>query len=140
MTEEEFWREVGRHLEDVRVRRGWEYPNDVHKAGGGTPNYATVAKHEKGQFKSLSSLAEHTRVFQVSVVDVFRAVLTKTERPLKPEASMLLRQFAELPVRDGRLLLDVADRLFEQHRERERLQAEGPPPIPPVESPTKPNR
>lgn len=112
VTEDELWRDIGRLLAEIRVRRGWKHPHDVHKAGKGSPNYATVAQHERGEFKTFTSLAEHARVLGVSVVDVFQSALDRSRQPLNPEAAMLLRRFEALSVENRHLVVVLAQQLF----------------------------
>jgi hypothetical protein len=122
VTDSELWREIGRQLQEIRERKGWRNPIDVHKAGAGVPNYATVAKHERGQFKTFTSLVEHAKVLGVSVVDVLSAAMERSKRPLNPEAATLLRHFEQMSVPDRQILVTMARRLYEQQDERTNTQ------------------
>ena len=129
VTDEQFWREVGRALRDIREAKGWHNVIDVQHAGNGAPNWESVQMHERGTVKTVRVLTDHTKALGVSVSDVFASVLSKTTAngPLSPEAGTLLRQFEQMTVPHRRHVSELVEMLFDtEGHQSEPVSAPGP--------------
>jgi len=139
VTSDDLWRDVGRHLRDVRERQGKKWlhlatdARTKFKAKLDPKTIQAIERGEPGQIDKLELLAQ---ILGLSIVDVLSSVLKAAEQRPTPEAAALLRCFEHLGVVDRRLLLESAQRLLEQHEARSRLElqvaavAGTPPPTP----------
>jgi hypothetical protein len=95
------WRAVGLELQRVRLSLK-KKPIEVERAGG--PTYKTVQAIEDGRAGNVKNLEKYAAALNISIVDVLHGVLTAHLTPLSPEASHLVRKFAETTV-EGRTAL-----------------------------------
>jgi transcriptional regulator with XRE-family HTH domain len=110
VTPDELWLQVGRVLRDRREENGWN-PSDVYKRAGLDPK--TIQSIEVGEPGQVDKLTQYAEAFGLSIVDVISAVLERTKTPLSPEAVTLLRHFEGLGVLNRRILVELAQSLFE---------------------------
>jgi hypothetical protein len=114
---EDFWIRCGVLLKDAREARQWDNWRDVElKGAGNPPTYKTIKNHEFGKIKKTDELERHARALDITLVDLFRSVLSKTEKPVSPESLKLLRLFERLGADERRALLRNAE-LFARERE-----------------------
>jgi hypothetical protein len=99
---------VGEQLQRARLNRKWK-PTDVERAGG--PSYKTVQAIEDGEAGNFESLAKCARALNLSIVDVFYAVLASRETPLSPEAASIVQKFSETTIAGRQALLAMANAL-----------------------------
>jgi hypothetical protein len=108
VTSAEMWRAVGEHLQRVRLARKWN-PTDVERHGG--PSYKTVQAIEDGEAGHTESFDKCARALGLSIVDILHAVVASRERPLSPEAALIVRKFNETTIAGRTALLSVANAL-----------------------------
>lgn len=108
VTPEELWRAVGEMLLVQRNRRNWN-ASDVERHGG--PTYKTVQAIEKGRVGRVDNLARHAEALGLSLVDLLRAALSKTNKALSPEAEQVVRKFERTTVEGRQALLALAQAL-----------------------------
>lgn len=108
VTPEELWRAVGELLLVQRNRRGWN-ASDVERHGG--PTYKTVQAIERGDVGRVDLLARHAEALDLSLVDLLRSALTRTSKPLSPEAEQVVRKFERTTVEGRQALLALAQAL-----------------------------
>ncbi len=104
----ELLRAIGVELQRARLARKWR-PTDVEKRGG--PSYKTVQAIEDGEPGHVESLEKCAKALDLSIVDVFYAVLASGETPLSPEAAHLVQKFSETTIAGRQALLAMANAL-----------------------------
>lgn len=107
---DEMWKAVGRVLRDAREARKWNVSQASKRSGIDAKTIQTI---EAGDAGNVEKLQLHAEAFGLSIVDVLSTVLEQTKEPLSPEAAMLLRQFEQLGVTNRRILVELAQSLFE---------------------------
>jgi hypothetical protein len=110
VTPDELWLQVGRVLRDRRSEIDWN-PSDVYKRTGLDPK--TIQSIEVGEPGQVDKLTRYAEAFGLSIVDVISTVLEQTKTPLSPEAGALLRHFEGLNVSNRRILVELAQSLFD---------------------------
>lgn len=110
VTAADLWRHVGRVLRDARDARKWNVAQ-VQKRSG--IDSKTIQSIEAGDPGNVDKLQLHAEAFSLSIVDIISTVLEQTKTPLTPEAGMLLRRFEALNVTNRRILLELAQSLYE---------------------------
>lgn len=116
VSPEELWRRVGTLLEGARKRRGWSDWSDVFNNGG--PTAKTVKRQEEGDVRKVDVLDQHARALGLTLVDVLRAALNDTSKPITPEAESLMRIYERLKsVQARRVLVSMAE-VLEQEQDR----------------------
>jgi hypothetical protein len=99
VTDTELWREVGRLLAQAREDKGWKHHSDVYDNKGRDfkgPHNSIVKRHEQGRISSLTTLAKHARVLEITVADLLRSALEKTKERLTPRARGIARAFDDI--------------------------------------------
>lgn len=91
VTDDEFWKRVGEELQRRRMQRGLKSTNAVQTAGG--PTYKTVAAIEAGNVGEIGSLTQYLKAVDLSLVDLFRAVLKIEAEEQSPDLEFVIRQF-----------------------------------------------
>jgi transcriptional regulator with XRE-family HTH domain len=108
MTDEEFWRDVGRFLRDHRESQG----KPVRQIAGESDLDAdTVKAIERGQPARIDKFRQLLHALGLSTVDVLHAVLRPVETRPTLEAAALMRCFEQLDVEARSLVLWTARKL-----------------------------
>jgi hypothetical protein len=108
VTSAEMWRDVGEHLQRVRLARKWK-PIDVERMGG--PSYKTVQAIEDGEAGHTDSFDKCARALGLSLPDIINTVLSAREKPLSPEEALIVRKFNATTIAGRTALLSVANAL-----------------------------
>lgn len=114
VTEEQFWRTVGRELADKRKERRTTAIAIEQKGG---PTNKTVQDIEAGKVGQLSKLREYAAIVGVDLIDLFRSVLRADEEGGGPELQFVIRQFKRAGVKGRAAFVQVAE-LLEDRSER----------------------
>ena len=91
VDEEQFWINVGEELQRRRLRLGMKSTNAVAAHGG--PTYKTVSEIEAGRVGQIAALRQYCTAVKMTVVDLFRAVLSADRRQLGPELEEIIRKY-----------------------------------------------
>lgn len=137
VTDAQFWRAVGEQLLLTRKRRGWKHATDIERNGG--PTNKTVDLVEAGKIGRISVLQEHVAALGLTVVDVFRAVLSVEKAIDSPEAAHIVTKYGTTTVEGRRALLALAVALPDEAPELPATAPVAPAPTP-TKKPSSPRR
>lgn len=91
VTDREFFAAIATALVLRRKEKGIKSPNAI--AGLGGPTQKTVEQIERGHIGRVDKLAQYAKAVELTLVDLFRSVLSSGERHYSPEVEEIIRLY-----------------------------------------------